>query len=1257
MNIQYPHDLPVAGKRDEIRQAVLDNQVIIVAGDTGSGKTTQIPKICLELYPDTDKFIGCTQPRRIAASSVSVRVGEELAEFGNIVGYKIRFHDYTDKNTRIKFMTDGVLLAESRNDPLLRQYAVIVLDEAHERSLNIDFLLGYLKRILPQRPDLKLIITSATIDTEAFSKHFGNAPVINVSGRTYPVEIRYFPPGSTESEEQQTTEIDASYVEHCAEAVVQLYKNEPPGDILVFLPTEKDIRACCRLLARQATGAVVLPMFGRLQSSDQRRIFQHYPQPKIVVATNVAETSITVPGIRYVVDSGLGRMAYYNARAKTTSLPVHRVSRASCDQRKGRCGRVGPGLCVRLYSEEDYLGREEFTQPEIKRANLAEVILQMVSLQLGKPEAFPFIDPPHRNTIRDGYKLLQELGAISGGGELTESGRVMAQLPIDPCISRILLEANKENCLSEVKVIASALAIQDPRMRPAEKEKEADAAHQRFAHKHSDFMTLLNIWNDFHDDQGAARSWSKLKRYCQANYLSFQRMREWLDLHEQLGRILDRQSQFSNNASEASYQQIHKALASGFLRNIAVKKQAKIYQGAGNRELMVFPGSHQFLTAGQWIIAASFLETNRLYGLTVATIEAEWLEPLAAHLVKYSWSSPRWNKKSGQVIADERVALFGLVIVAGRTVNFPKRAKKNIAEARQIFIQAALTEGAIKGNYPFLDHNQQLIAKWRAAEDRLRTTAILLDDSALHAFYDARLPDFVYDRTTLNKYLKRKGHDRLKMSEEDIIHSRPDENQLANYPTSIQIASLELQVEYNFSPGSASDGMTVRIPLSLAANVSPSPFEWLVPGMLKEKVQLLLKGLPKSLRKHLVPVNVAVDRILDDINSYQGSLFHALETSIFKMYRISVKRSDWPADLPPHLQARFTLFDLDGKDICSGRDLGKLVREMESNASRGAAPRNVLAAQQQLMDKWQDRLTRQWDFDGLPDSIPLKTPEGMLAGFLFPALSPYPDKGAVGVAFEKDRAAACSKNLEGVEFLFKLQFPDGFKALRKYCTSMLSGPTGKYLVAAGLDRKTAVDQLLSFISRALFPAINGTIPGKELFDQHVAEMKKQGLYRQGQIIAESAVSVLRVKREVSEKLAHYIGLDTRKILFTKEVQQKFTDLLNAIVPQDFFLTMSVAGLELTQRQLQSYAIRIERFYNNPSKDKEKERLLTPHLESLNQLRRKSTDLSEDALDLLGQYSQMIEEYRITLFSPEIKSKVSISEKKLKQLQQAVLSKC
>jgi ATP-dependent helicase HrpA len=1251
MNINFPKDLPVAARKDEISEAISNHQVVIIAGDTGSGKTTQIPKICLELFPESPLLIGCTQPRRIAASSVSTRVSEELGNLGEIVGYKIRFHDYTTKKTRIKFMTDGVLLAESRNDPLLKKYGVIVLDEAHERSLNIDFLLGYLKNILPSRPDLKLIITSATIDTAAFAKHFGNAPVVKVSGRTYPVTVRYAPSQDDEENESE------SYIEHCADEIIRIFKSEPPGDILAFLPTEKDIRTCCALVEQRAENAVVLPMFGRLQSADQKRIFQHYSTTKIVIATNVAETSITVPGIRYVVDSGLARMSFYNARAKTTSLPIHRISRASCDQRKGRCGRVGPGICVRLYSEEDYTNREEFTLPEIKRANLAEVILQMVSLKLGQPDDFPFIDPPHRNAIRDGYKLLLELGAITSSNTLTPEGKIMAHLPIDPCISRVLLEAKNENCLSELKIIAAALAIQDPKIRPAEKEKEADNAHRQFAHKHSDFMTLLNIWNHFQEDQGTQRSWSRLKKYCKAHFLSFQRMREWVDLHEQLGRLLELQGTFTDNVQPASYEQIHKSLASGFLRNIAVKKEQKIYQGAANRELMIFPGSHQFLTAGQWIIAASFLETNRLYGLTVATIEAEWLEALAPHLVKRSWSNPRWNKKSGQVVAEEKVSLFGLIIVSARLVNFPKRDQKNIAEARNIFIQSALIDSNLSGNYPFLTHNAQLIDKWKKTEDKLRTTAILHEDSVLFDFYADRLPDNVYDRSTLNKCVKKRGHNFLKMSENDVIRNRPDENQLANFPSHLNVGSLELQLEYDFSPGKETDGVTVRIPFSLAPTLSPAVFEWLVPGLLQEKIHLLLKGLPKSVRKHLVPVNLTVDRLLDDITLYSGSLYHALESSIHKMFRINVQRSEWPTTLPLHLTTRFVLFDSSGKDVASGRDLVKLIQTVDSTIAEVIQTAEVDSSQTNMLKHWEESITRVWDFANLPNTIPLLTPQKDIAGFLYPVITAQAEKGGVNIQFVKDQRQALQGNSEGLEFLYRLQFADGFKSLKKHCTSMLSGPSALFLLDSGLDRKRGVDLLLGFIIRTLFPSIDGTIPSEKTFKEQISAVQQKGFFKEGRRIAEEAVMVLKKRREVSEKLQKYIQLDDRKLLFTDTKVHEFSSLLDELVPVDFFKINTYEELDNTLRQLQSLAIRIERFYANPAKDQEKLKTLSPHLESLSQLNKRHDELGDEARTLLKQYKFMINEFRISVFSPEIKTRTSVSVKKLQMQRQAVMAKC
>ncbi|MBM9528865.1 ATP-dependent RNA helicase HrpA, partial [Desulfoprunum benzoelyticum] len=899
MQIHYPENLPVTAHRQEIINLLAAHQVIIVEGDTGSGKTTQIPKFCLEFAGPKGRLIGCTQPRRIAAITVAARVSEELGSHGRLVGYKIRFHDETSRDTRIKFMTDGVLLAESRTDPQLRRYQTIIIDEAHERSLNIDFLLGYVKQLLPSRPDLRVIVTSATIDAAAFSRHFDGAPIVRIAGRTYPVTVRYQPPEDDLSEDKD------GYIEQAVRAITDLHHSEGPGDILAFLPTEKDIRLCCGLLGEQLRQAVVLPIFGRLQAADQKKIFQNFPQRKIVVATNVAETSITVPGIRFVVDTGLARIATYNPRAKTIGLPVSRISKAACDQRKGRCGRIGPGVCVRLYAEDDYLGRPEYTLPEIQRSNLAEVILQMIALGLGDPATFPFIDPPHRSAIRDGYALLRELGAISDRHHLTAHGRIMADLPIDPCISRIILEARDNNCLREIKVIATALAIQDPRIRPAEKEKDADAAHKLFAHPHSDFLALLNIWNLFHQVQDQVKSWSRLKKFCAAHYLSFQRMREWLDLHEQLSRILHQHGGFVDNQDEAAYDSIHRSIVAGFLRNIAMKKQERLYQGAGNRELMIFPGSHQFLKGGAWIVAASFLETGRLYALTVATIEPQWLEAIAGPLCTYSWSNPHWQKRSGRVMAEERVSLFGLPILAGRRVDFGRRSPKNQAEAQAIFIEAALLTGEIIGNYPFLHHNLEMIQDWRDAEDRLRRRDLLCDETTLRQFYAARLPADVFDRSSLNRLLQaRRDQGFLMMTEEDIVRRRPEDRELADFPPTLTVGSYTLPLAYHFEPGADCDGMTISVPVDLAAGIPLQTFDWLVPGLLKEKTAFLLKGLPKNLRKRLVPLNTAIDAILDDLSRRQGPYLPALESSILKLFRFTVRRSDWPSPLPICLQPR-----------------------------------------------------------------------------------------------------------------------------------------------------------------------------------------------------------------------------------------------------------------------------------------------------------------------------------------------------------------
>jgi ATP-dependent helicase HrpA len=1250
MNIFYPDTLPISAHKDAIITALRTHQVIVVAGETGSGKTTQLAKMGLEAFPDSDLTIGCTQPRRIAASTVSARVAEELGPLAHLVGYKIRFHDATSQSTRIKFMTDGVLLAETRRDRLLSKYGILIIDEAHERSLNIDFLLGYIKQLLPRRPDLKVIITSATIDTQAFADHFDHAPIITVAGRSYPVIVRYCPPVD------DTTGGKDEELDHCLQTVCELYANELKGDILVFLPTEKDIREACLVLEKRIPDAVILPLFGRLPAVDQRRIFQRFNHVKIVFATNVAETSITVPGIRYVVDSGLARISHYNVRAKTTSLPITRISRAGCYQRKGRCGRIGPGICIRLYSEEDYHDRLEYTLPELQRSNLADVILQMISLELGHPENFPFLDPPHKSAIKEGYQLLSELGAINDRICLTERGRIMADLPIDPCISRIIIEAKENNCLREIKIIAAVLAIQDPRIRPVDYEKEADEVHKVFLHPQSDFMTLLNIWNAFHDVQDTVKSWSRLKKYCKGNFLSYQRMREWIDLHDQLERILGRREGFADNTVNASYDQIHKALLAGFLRNLARKKLGKLYQGAHNRELMIFPSSHQFMKGGQWVVAASFIETTRLYALTVATIEPEWIESIACHLCKYSWFNPHWQKKTGQVVADETVILFGLIISSGNKVNFARRNKKNVAEARDIFIQSALVQGEMNGIYPFLQHNQGLFAKWQEVEEKLRVRTIVADEVSIYRFYAEKIPVDVFDQGTLNRFLKaKKNQILLFMSDEDVLKRRPGELELIDFPPKLTIGAMEIRLEYHFEPGSDHDGVTFRLPIDFAVSVTPTIFDWLVPGLLQEKLTVLLKALPKSLRKKLVPINDTVTWLLDDMSQGTGSLYAALEAAILKRFRILVQRTDWPKELPRHLQPRFVLFGDDSKEICAGRNLRNLLAS-GSNRERQPQEPTLQKDDEAIVKKWLGTEHKGWSFHGLPLAIPAFTWQGEVSGFLYPILVPQPHKGCVTINFEKNKRLAEQKNWTGTLFLYRLQFTDQVRALKKMCTTAFAGPSAVYLLDFDMTRQEVLEALLDFLLHLIFgPVSVGIIEEKE-FLAKVADVRERGLYTSGKKICDEFFRLLGKRRTIFETLRKIFTSENNNHFYLPEKEAEFNIHLSDIFPRDLLQQHESTSLPDLDRQLQCLLIRIERFYANPAKDSNKAAPLTNHLRNLAQLTKKKDELSKEAIMLAGTYKMMVNEYRIALFSPEIKTRQSISEKKLEEQWKLVQAK-
>lgn len=1282
MNLNYPAELPVSAEREHIIEAIRNNQVVIIAGETGSGKTTQLPKMCLEANPDTRGMIGCTQPRRIAATSVAARVKEELGPLQNLVGSKIRFHDRTTKETKIKFMTDGVLLAESRRDKMFRRYSTIIIDEAHERSLNIDFLLGFLRQLITKRSDLKLLITSATIDTEAFSRHFDNAPIINVTGRDWPVEIKYLPLPEEQKDDNE------GGVEHCVSAVREIFLARPEGDILIFLPTERDIRECCSLLEGTYPGAIVLPLFGRLASGEQSRIFKAAHGIKIIVATNVAETSLTVPGIRYVIDSGTARISQYNVRAKTTSLPISRISQASANQRAGRAGRIGPGTCLRLYSEEDFNSRAEFTVPEIKRSNLAEVILQMTSLDLGDPEDFPFIDPPHSSAIREGYRLLKELGAISGQGKLTKRGRIMADLPVDPCISRVLLEAKELNCVRETTIICSVLAIQDPRIRPTEEEQPADEKHRAFRDEKSDFITLLNIWNTcFAGDE--RRSWNNLKKFCKANYLSFQRMREWFDLREQLERILSRLDGFTPNTEAAGFEAIHKSILTGFLRNIAKKKEEpknasnksgnaikspprrnkmQIYQGGQNKELLIFPGSGLAKKQPEWIIAATFLETSRLYALTVAAIEPQWIEAAAGHLCTFSWSSPFWQKRSGQVRATESVSLFGLILNAGRRVNFPRRNRRNIPEARQIFIQQGLVPGEINGNYAFLTHNLELVHKWEQSEARLRTRNLVADEQTLFRFYDERLPKDVYDQHQLNRFLKqdKSRNEQLTMTEEHVLLRDFEEKELYDFPETRTIGGLTLRLEYNFEPGSESDGVTFRLPLQFALNLDERPFAWLVPGLLEEKLTWYLKSLVKSLRRRLVPIQESVDIILDEIEFGRGDLLAAIESAILKQYRMNIHRSDWKEDLPAHLRPRYLIFDDQDKTVAAGRDLQALVEkarlhllkhpQKQQSAPASAKSGSAQKESAELLSRWRDGEYREWDFAGLPEKIPSFTAAGEISGFLFPALRPEVQKGCVSLVFEKEQQQAQRINRNGVLSLFSLQFREPLKSLKRLITTALSGPSTIFLTTLKMGRAELAELVLMQTLNRIYGDTETGIPGKEEFERRIEQAKEAGFYKIGQLYLDQFMTALRKRREVNEQLSElFIKAGKKGHKLPGRMKKEFEGELQDIFPATLLLSTQMVDYSLVKRELQYLSIRLERFYTNPQKDAIKAEQIENFCKRLEQPAAHSPRTAE-AAEALSRYREMLTEFKISIFSPELKKRMPVSSKKLEAQWQEFLKR-
>ncbi|MCU1673427.1 MAG: ATP-dependent helicase HrpA [Frankiales bacterium] len=911
--ITYPEQLPVSQARDELLEVLRDNQVVVVAGETGSGKTTQLPKMLLELGRGVLGTIGHTQPRRIAARTVAERIAEELGTpMGETVGYKVRFHDQVGDTTLVKLMTDGILLAEIQQDRTLSAYDTLIVDEAHERSLNVDFLLGYLKQLLPRRPDLKLVITSATINPGQFAEHFSDAPVVEVSGRTYPVEVRYRPPDD-----------DTDQVQAIAEAVEEL-EREAPGDVLVFLSGEREIRDTAEVLrGRAPEGTEVLPLYGRLSVAEQHKVFEtSKARRRVVLATNVAETSLTVPGIRYVVDPGTARLSRYSARTKVQRLPIERISQASARQRAGRCGRVAEGICIRLYDEEDYENRPEYTDPEILRTNLASVILQMTAIGLGDIAAFPFLDPPDRRNIKDGLDLLHELGALDDKRKLTQLGRRLAQLPIDPRLARMVVEAHEHGALREVLVIAAAMSIQDPRERPTDKQQQAAEMHNRFTDPTSDFLTYLNLWNHITEQQKALSS-SAFRRLCRTEFLNWLRIREWQDLHSQLRRVA-RSLDLTLNSGQASPDLVHLSLLAGLLSHIGLRDPDKReYVGARGARFAIVPGSALHKKQPQWVMAGELVETNRMWGRVVARIAPEWAEQLAPHLVTRVFSEPHWEKKQGAVMAYERVTLYGVPLVTRRKVGY---ARVDPVVSRDLFIRHALVEGDWETHHAFFADNLRLLEDVEELEHRARRRGIVVDDQTLFDFYDQRIPVDVVSGAHFDAWWKnarRETPDLLTFSMAMLVQAEGVDP--GDYPDVWQQGELRLPLTYQFQPGTDADGVTVHVPVAVLPALSPYGFDWQVPGLREELVTALIKSLPKPVRVKLVPAPDTARAVLAVLEARQEPLLDALERELLRLRGVDVRREDWQLErVPDHLRMTFRVEDAQGRTLAEGKDLAAL---------------------------------------------------------------------------------------------------------------------------------------------------------------------------------------------------------------------------------------------------------------------------------------------------------------------------------------------
>ncbi|MBK8816328.1 MAG: ATP-dependent RNA helicase HrpA [Methylococcaceae bacterium] len=1225
--LNFP-DLPVTGKKDDIAELILNNQVVVVCGETGSGKTTQLPKICLSIGRGAAGMIGHTQPRRIAARTVADRIAEELGEsIGKSVGYKIRFNDKTHAESLVKLMTDGILLAESQNDPYLNQYDTIIIDEAHERSLNIDFLLGYMRWLLPKRPDLKLIITSATIDTQRFSAHFGNAPIIEVSGRTYPVDIRYHPIQQNEDDDETSDDLQNAILD----AVDELYR-DLRGDILIFMSGEREIRETTDSLKKhRPTQYDILPLYSKLSVSEQERVFNPKGgKIRIVLATNVAETSLTVPGIRCVIDTGHARISRYSHRSKIQRLPIERISQSSANQRAGRCGRVAEGICIRLYSREDYEARPEFTEPEILRTNLSAVILQMKALNLGEIEDFPFIEPPDDKMIRDGKTVLQEVNALDKQGKLTDVGKQLAKFPTDPKLARMLIAAAHEYCLTEATIIVSALSVQDPREKPADKMAQADAKHAAFRHPESDFLTLLNLWNTF-EEQKKHLSNSKLRKYCSQNFLSYLRMREWHDIHSQIMQVVKGDLKLNLNTDPAGYEKIHRALLTGLLSNIGFRHDPYEYLGARGLKFFIFPGSGLHKVKPKWIMAAEQVETSKVYARTVARIEPEWIEACAGHLVKHNYYDPHWEKKSARCGVFQRTLLYGLTLQAGRKIPYENIDPKS---ARELFIQSALVSHEYHSNAPFFVNNQKLLEEVGYIQHKGRRVDLVEDELWLYSFYDQKLPPDVVNGITLDQWRKKVERDNPKilfLTKEDLTREKDHSINEWDFPDNKKIGNLSLPLQYRFEPGHDEDGVTAIVPVHQLNQLTQAPFDWLVPGLLAEKCIALIKGLPKQIRKHFVPVPETVKQCLEIEPDFKGYLQDWLSTRLRKLTGEAVPLNAWDLQaIPDHLRMSFRVVDENGNILDYGRDLKKL---QDKYAVKAGKSFDQIAA-----DELNYTGCIQWAFEDLPTTYSFIQNGQPFVGF--PALI---DEGStVGVRIFDTQVKSDAAHRAGLIRLFHLY-------LKKECTYLLKNipqstaselaynklaphPISKVLAVAGDKTNFSFkDDLLHAVLAYLF--VDGrTIRTQADFEKTVQENKAQ-LLSVANDVAKTVLEIMTQYAGVKSTLSRLNPQDSRLIDINEQ--------LSVLIYAGYIRFTPVIQLKAIPRYLKTISYRLEKPDNDKQKIVEISRYSTRFWKEVEKKSIKETVIPE-----LDHFRWALEEFRVSLFAQHLKTAFPISAKRL-----------